>query len=582
MSSENQENQPNQVTSPKASSEKTSRHKPYRCRLCPQRFGFRSLREEHEKMHKDPELKCVLCSKLFRLKGNLKKHFQLHFLREDEFQKAWESYIDDESNANAKNNGPTSTQVDTKPVLKDLKKNRAADSRRSSIEPKPKKAKPNLAKESNSKSTRCCKLKDLRYGTSNRFCMAEECRIPPGAKYMCPKKEMDDEVQNYCLKCFEDADLNVNDWEEKENTNPALEEIDECGICKRLFHRVCELNIRSKSSFICKKCSPRRVFNMMRRVGTVNEDECAKFMARKLNEFILQNNRQKKHQIPVTVVSFTKMKEVVTSEMCPELDASDFIQKYSETVKFVYRAIYAYHMIDGIDVPFFSMFVTEYPSHAGQSWCTINYLDTVPYFESKGIKRGAMHGEIILTYIDYMKSIGYENAHIWSNPPNQGDDFIFNIHPDYQTFLGQNGLNDWYIRILQKGKEDGIIQSYKTFEEKMKENVFKSMVDIPIFPDSLWSNVMKETNMETSNKNTFKKKMQANYKKHAVDNFWLKLNEPSGSEPAIPTLFPHPIMGDQETFMDKCAEMNLEFSTLRRAKFSSVSLIKLMYDADYF
>ncbi|KAF1746002.1 hypothetical protein GCK72_022453 [Caenorhabditis remanei] len=452
----------------------------------------------------------------------------------------------------------------------------------SSTEPVPKKIKPNPTKESNFKTTKCCNLNDLRYGTSYKICMAEECRIPPGAKYMCSKAEVGKEVQNYCLKCFEDADLDVNDWEQKENTNPALEEIEECGICRELFHRVCELNIRSKSSFICTTCSPLRLLNMMREVGTVNKDACAKFMTKKLNEFIVANNQEERHQQPVTVVSFSEQKEVDTSEMCPELDASDFTTKYSETVKFVYRAIYVYYRIDGIDVPFFSMFVSEYPSHAGQSWCIINYLDTVPYFKSEGIKRGAMHGEIILIYIDYMKSIGYENAHIWSNPPEQGNDYIFNLHPDYQNFLGQNGLNDWYIRILQKGKDDGIIQSFKTFEEKMGENAFKSCVDIPIFPESLWSNVMIEANFETSYKKCFMKKLQVLYKKHAVDNFWIKLNKSSGPQPTIPALYPHSIMGDRMMFLDKCAEMNLEFSTLRRAKFSSVYLIELMHDADYF
>lgn len=52
-------------------------------------------------------------------------------------------------------------------------------------------------------------------------------------------------------------------------------------------------------------------------------------------------------------------------------------------------------------------------------------------------------------------------AHIWACPPSEGDDYIFHCHPPEQKIPKQKRLQDWYKKMLDKGKDESTVYEYK-------------------------------------------------------------------------------------------------------------------------
>ncbi len=90
--------------------------------------------------------------------------------------------------------------------------------------------------------------------------------------------------------------------------------------------------------------------------------------------------------------------------------------------------------LDGQDVISFGMYVYEYGSDAPQpnrGRVYISYLDSLNYYFQPTQCRTTVDQEIIISYLAYAKQRGFHSAHIWSCPPQKGDDYIFNCHPKH-------------------------------------------------------------------------------------------------------------------------------------------------------
>ena len=116
------------------------------------------------------------------------------------------------------------------------------------------------------------------------------------------------------------------------------------------------------------------------------------------------------------------------------------------------KAMFAFEEIDGQEVCFFGMHVQEYDDKLCQpnrGRVYISYLDSVHFFQPKEYKTAVYH-EILIGYLDYCKSLGYNWAHIWACPPSEGDDYIFHCHPVEQKIPKPKRLQDWYKKMLDK------------------------------------------------------------------------------------------------------------------------------------
>ena len=72
-----------------------------------------------------------------------------------------------------------------------------------------------------------------------------------------------------------------------------------------------------------------------------------------------------------------------------------------------------------------------------------------------------MYHEILIGYLEYVKSLGYVWAHIWACPPSEGDDYIFHCHPPEQKIPKPKRLQEWYKKMLDKALIERIVIDYK-------------------------------------------------------------------------------------------------------------------------
>ena len=108
----------------------------------------------------------------------------------------------------------------------------------------------------------------------------------------------------------------------------------------------------------------------------------------------------------------------------------------------------------------------------------ISYLDSVHYFQPRSHRTQVYH-EIIIGYLEHVKSLGYvvtavksdspfkcllcsyQTAHIWACPPSEGDDYIYHCHPPEQKIPKPRRLQEWLRRMIEQAKHDGVVNEWK-------------------------------------------------------------------------------------------------------------------------
>ncbi|CAM9884088.1 unnamed protein product [Hapterophycus canaliculatus] len=110
-----------------------------------------------------------------------------------------------------------------------------------------------------------------------------------------------------------------------------------------------------------------------------------------------------------------------------------------------------FQRVDGVEVCLFSMYVQEYGADApyfNARRAYISYLDSVEYFRPRK-HRTAVYHEILVAYLDWLRRRGFKAAHIWSCPPQRGNNFIFWCHPLHQKTPTRDRLSGWYGNMLK-------------------------------------------------------------------------------------------------------------------------------------
>jgi E1A/CREB-binding protein len=177
---------------------------------------------------------------------------------------------------------------------------------------------------------------------------------------------------------------------------------------------------------------------------------------------------QKADGLFVRVVSNLEKKHVVRDEMYSRYakhgSASDFPVRS--------KCIALFQTIDGVDVILFAMYVYEYGDscpNPNRRRVYISYLDSVFYFKPKYYRTIAYHA-LIIEYLRYVKERGFHTAHIWSCPPSNGDDYVFYCHPKEQLVPREDMLRQWYHRMLEKAKDEGIVLEILTLYDEYFAN----------------------------------------------------------------------------------------------------------------
>ena len=90
-----------------------------------------------------------------------------------------------------------------------------------------------------------------------------------------------------------------------------------------------------------------------------------------------------------------------------------------------------------------------------------------------------VYHEIMVAYLKWAQLRGFRQGHIWSCPPQRGDNFIFWCHPAHQRTPSRDRLNGWYTDMLQRCVKLGFVDSltnmyassFAMYERKARESV---------------------------------------------------------------------------------------------------------------
>lgn len=130
----------------------------------------------------------------------------------------------------------------------------------------------------------------------------------------------------------------------------------------------------------------------------------------------------------------------------------------------------------------------------------ISYLDSIRFFDSSPSKimvagveetcRTLVYHSVLCAYMAFVKEIGYTHVNIWVEPPQLGDDYIFNVHTDdhFKNPMSALKLKEWYTSMLKKACAKGITLLYRPMADEY--SYINTVREIPTADSDLMSTIM--------------------------------------------------------------------------------------------
>ncbi|GMI08523.1 hypothetical protein TrLO_g15972 [Triparma laevis f. longispina] len=283
-----------------------------------------------------------------------------------------------------------------------------------------------------------------------------------------------------------------------------------CDKCDGWVHQVCALfngrKNKNSVSYICPKChlDDRKAKGSMK--PTMEVKKAVDLPKSKLSEALedgvknqldqIYNNMAKNDEVDVDfipkalpfhirVVSNIEKKHQVRKEMAERFTDTDFPSEFPVRTK----CVLLFQTVDGSDVLVFGMYLYEYghdcpPPNRRRVY--ISYLDSVQFFKPRQY-RTAVFQSIIVEYLRFVKERGFHTAHIWSCPPSKGDDYIFYAHPETQRTPRVERLCEWYMTILEKARQEGVVLQVNNLYEEYFTNPRNDPRVLPYFEGDYWT-----------------------------------------------------------------------------------------------
>ncbi|XP_019862925.1 PREDICTED: CREB-binding protein-like isoform X2 [Amphimedon queenslandica] len=417
-------------------------------------------------------------------------------------------------------------------------------------------------------------------------------------------------------------------FKEMKNDSVGIEPMVECIHCKRSFHKICVLYHDAiwPEGYQCCNC--------LQRLRTTRKDnrfvakrlpttKLGSFLEERVNSF-LRNANVPGAEVTIRVVSSSN------KLLDTRLGMMDRFSYFPSQFPYRTKALFVFEEIDGAEVCFFGMHVQEYGSDCpapNTRRVYISYLDSVHFFRPKEYRTLVYH-EILIGYLEFCKQNGFQTAHIWACPPGEGDDYIFHCHPMEQKIPKPKRLVEWYRNMLERGKDQSVLCDFQDIFQYCVEEEITTVTDIPYFEGDFWPNVIEETIKEldqerkasealsvdqqrgagskkagkrgTSKKGSKKatsrpkmgkkanplvsgddltQKIYQTMDKHKEVFFVVYLQPPNQITSPLPTtsdpdsLVTCELMDGRDAFLNLAREKHWEFSSLRRAKFSTMSML---------
>jgi hypothetical protein len=333
----------------------------------------------------------------------------------------------------------------------------------------------------------------------------------------------------WCTSCFTNLKLNepiqlpdcqVTKSELERNKKQHNEENEEMwvgcdGGCGRWVHQICALfNSRrnvQELPFVCPFCLKTKRQQEPENKNIVKP--CTKptkaiDLPRTVLSDFLESRIQKRLRLAYDETAAAMNVTVNEVEKCPQLTLRQvscidkeqdvregFLQRYKDKeypTSFPCRVkcLVLFQNVDGQDVILFGMYVYEYGHSCplpNQRRVYISYLDSVHYLRPKQYRTLVYH-EILISYLDYVKARGFHTAHIWSCPPQKGDDYILHIHPADQKTPRPQTLRVWYDEMLRRAMERGIVLEMTDLHSEYLTEANNDAAILPYFEGDYWVN----------------------------------------------------------------------------------------------
>ncbi|VDL87276.1 unnamed protein product, partial [Nippostrongylus brasiliensis] len=467
------------------------------------------------------------------------------------------------------------------------------------------------------------------------------------------------ERYTYCLKCFDalppegiSLSENPNDqsnmapkdkFVQMKNNVIDYEPFEVCKYCHRKWHRICALYDKKvfPEGFICDTCRKEKTYPkpenrfMAKRLP---HNKLSQFLEDRVNTFLKKAMSSNPEQYEVIIRTLCVQDKEV--EVKPLMKSKYGPQGFPDRFNYRTKAVFAFEIIDGVEVCFFGLHVQEYGSNCKEPNARrvyIAYLDSVHFFQPRELRTEVYH-EILLGYLDYVKRLGYTMAHIWACPPSEGDDYIFHCHPPEQKIPKPKRLQDWYKKMLEKGVAEKTVVEFKDIYKQARDDNLTTPMSLPYFEGDFWPNVIEDCIREAGNeeaqrrkevaeadeedddifqsgdngkkkssknkKNNLKKnskmnkkkqgsltgnevadKLYSQFEKHKEVFFTIRLVTQQSALSLPDIVDPDPLMASdmmdgRDTFLTRARDEHWEFSSLRRAKFSTLALCHALHESD--
>ncbi|KAL7543116.1 hypothetical protein ACHAXR_012415 [Thalassiosira sp. AJA248-18] len=236
-------------------------------------------------------------------------------------------------------------------------------------------------------------------------------------------------------------------------------------------------------------------------------------------------------------------------------------KNYPEEFPYRCKCIVVFQSIDGVDVVLFALYIYEHGDDnplPNKKTVYVSYLDSVHFMKPRRMRTFIYH-EILISYLNYAREKGYEQAFIWACPPLKGDDYIFYAKPEDQKTPKDVRLRQWYLDMLEEcqrrrivGKVTNMYDQY--FNDKSLDAAVVPYFEGDYFPGEA-ENIIKDLNDEGAKKGAGggKKKSSSKSKKSGdVINGGNSGNEKSykeGGRDPVMQKFCDAISGMKESFI---------------------------------
>jgi E1A/CREB-binding protein len=313
------------------------------------------------------------------------------------------------------------------------------------------------------------------------------------------------------IRLINDGVLYKKDLVKKKHIEEIKEPWVQCDHCERWVHQICSLfngrrNLSVEMPFICPICILEQrkkhpdsvvISEKKTQAADLPHTLMSEFLEKRVQECLERAYEQQAIKLGKTIDEVEKAPPLcvrqVSSVDHPQRVREGMLERYKHKNypnEFPCRTkcVLLFQNLDGQDVILFGMYVYEYGHNTpqpNQRRVYISYLDSVHFFRPRQYRTPVYH-EIIISYLEYVKRRGFHTAHIWACPPMKGDDYIFNCHPQDQKTPKDDRLRLWYVSVLDKCRERGIVEEVVDFHTEFMADTANDATVMPYFDGDYW------------------------------------------------------------------------------------------------